>query len=173
MWATDQLRYPALRTEASLFQFVGAAAEDDDAEDFQFDEAKAEKLAGNHGFLKGMMKRIRDLVLGKDPKNMSIARKIALGSSILFVATALRLAITNPERFGRMASQTAKLFGEWVMEMGKFVVAVLRGVGGWLVRRFKNLLQYLNSLRAPLGRAAYKASYRAGQSVRTFSDRMK
>jgi len=167
----DQMRYPALRTEASLFQFVGAASEDD-AQDFEFDEAKAEKLAGNHGFLKGMMKRIRDLVLGQDPKNMSTARKIALGSSILFVCTALRLAVTNPDRFGYMASQTAKLFGQWVLEMGKFVVAVLRGVGGWLFRRFKDLLQYLKNLRGPLGRASYKAAYRAGQSVRKFNDRM-
>ena len=162
--SADQLRYPELRTAASLFQFVGAASDDFGGDDFQYDEAAAEKLAGNHGFLKGTMKRIRNLVLGQDPKNMSTARKIALGTSILAACTALRLAVTNPERFGYMASSTAKLFGEWIVEMSKFVFAVLKGTGGWLLRRFQSLLKYLQSLRAPLGRAAYRASYRAGQS---------
>lgn len=161
MLSVDELRYPVLASEQSVFKFALAAYGDD--EDFNINEGAAEKLAGNHGFLKGFATKVKNMITGGHPDGMSTARKIALGSSILFVATALRLACTDPKRFGRIGGDTAKLFGQWVVEAGRFVLAVMKGTGGWLLRRFKSLLQYLKSLRGPLGRAAARGSYRAGQ----------
>lgn len=133
-------------------------------DDFDEDNPAAEKFARNHGFLKGLLIRIRNTVTGTNPNGMSLARKTALVGSILFACTALRLAATQPEKFGRLGAQTAKVFLEWVVEMGKFVVYAAKGVGSFLLGRLRSLLKYLQSLRAPLAAAARSSAYNAGRA---------
>lgn len=133
-------------------------------DDYDEDNPAAAKFAKNHGFLKGLLIRIRNTVLGTNPNGVSFARKTAIIGSILFACTAVRLAATQPEKFGRLGAQTAKVFLEWVMEMGKFVVYAAKGVGSFLLGRMRATLKYLQSLRAPLAAAARSSAYNAGRA---------